>query len=294
MVGFVRRKRLYLTSYRKRHVHGLKAVDLLRVNKIKAKVEEYEQYKEQCISNHQYEEAVFSIDCMLQLSRELFNLEYVLVNEWKESVPRLQIDDRKRSFDSFADAIDEMFGFSSVAQLRELKKRLRIGDTVSLDNHATLTGEEMMMVALHRLRGPKTLRSLQRIFARDYSVISRTTNYFMRFLVAKWGHLVLNNIAYWADSLGLFCEVIREKRQEMIRRREGQENAVVKSFQEDAENGFKVCVFIDATAFSTTRPGGGPVYPGGEKAERIYPDEQRAFYTKVIDIFKFFKYRHGE
>jgi hypothetical protein len=280
MTPYVVRRRLYETSYRKRQAFGLKATDFQRINKIQAKLDEYSQYKVDCIDSGKVEEAIACIDCMVDLTEELFRLQYVPLTEWKTSVPRLPFENRKLSFDCFAaENIDEMFGFASIDQLRQLKTSFHIADTIYLDNRFPITGEELVMIGLYRLRSPRTLSELQRTFSLEFSITSRAVNTFLHYLARRWGYILLNNIHYWADSLGDFCEAIRKKRQELVRRRQHHEQDIVPTFKEDPQNGFKVCTFLDATVFSICRPGGGPVHPAGVNAERHNPDEQRAFYT---------------
>jgi hypothetical protein len=156
---------------------------------------------------------------------------------WHRHVPR--------TIDSFADdVIPQMFRFRSKGDLRALWEGFQFPAEVTISGHV-FYGEEMLLVTLARLHEPRCINDefFVDTFDLRYSSVSMIFNFVVRWLVHKWGYLLLDNMAYWKPLIPHFAEKIRLKAQ----------TKECPFPSADAEDGFTVFAFLDDTVNAINR-----------------------------------------
>lgn len=138
--------------------------------------------------------------------------------------------------------------------------------TFLAQNGTRFTGQELLMIGLHRLANTGSLKtSMSATFELDYSQLSRAFAMFIDHVLDNHSHLLTDNLHFWAPYFPGFAEAIRSKLAE-------------KCGVHFPEGSFRVAAFHDCTVIASCRPGGGPVGPGVD-AERVDNFIQMAFYS---------------
>ena len=145
-----------------------------------------------------------------------------------------------------------------------LQLKLEPGEYFQADNGMKFTGEEILLIGLHRFCIPGPLeQSMQPIFDLDYSALSRAVTIFNQHMLYHHKHLVTDNLEYWSQYFPIFAECVREKLNE-------------KGDVYYEPGTFRVAMFHDDTVIATCRPGSGPNRrTGGRHCNYI----QMAFYN---------------
>jgi hypothetical protein len=277
---YIFKRAYYFTPYNKRNEFGLSKHDIKTIEKLKKRIKQYTDLRDKLNLSGSFIRAAKCQTFINYCVDRLIKLQCVSLHDWKQLDRPRSYANRKPRFDCYSDSdILRKFKFRSKDDLIKLKMCFRVPDAVVLPCGHRFTGEEIIMISLYRLHFPSKLNDMQSEFVRDYSSLSRAFHWFIQFMVTNWLYLLTNNIEYWNEDIEYFCERIRYKLQCIIRKKNHNDNIFVTSLKEDAVNGFKIFAFIDSAPFRTTRPGGGPVHPGGEGAARHNSLEQRAFYS---------------
>jgi hypothetical protein len=125
----------------------------------------------------------------------------------------------------------------------------------------------VLLLSLHKLGHPIKFHCLGYFYNKDWTVVNRAFNWFMKYLRTQWGHLITNSWAFWRPHLEEFTEKIRLK---IEAKSDG--NIVY------PPGGMSLFGFLDDTSQSTCRVGGGPA-ERGEDAIRFNSLLQMAFYS---------------
>jgi hypothetical protein len=99
--------------------------------------------------------------------------------------------------------------------LRYLFIALNIPETIYLDNNAKVKGEKAFLLMLYRMAYPRRIVDMERIFGREYSTLSRIFNHVVYLLDEQHGHLVTDNLAFFAPRFRDYNRVILAKIAEM-------------------------------------------------------------------------------
>ena len=168
----------------------------------------------------------------------------------------------------------ERFRFQSFAQLRRLCEGFRFPQgKIILETGYKSTAEEIILISLTRLAYPSRWSDLSERFpGRHRRFLQLAFYWFLDFLIANWGYLILNNRQYWKPHLAASCEAIRMKLQEL-----NHEPWRLYFPPAGQPGGFDVALFIDNTMLAFDRPGG--VEAEGPAAARCLLELQEAWYT---------------
>jgi hypothetical protein len=159
-----------------------------------------------------------------------------------------------------------MFGFQAYHLVR-LLEALKIPNKIVLSNRGSFTGEEILLLLLHRFRTLKTLDDMSYyIFNRDNTQLSRALKWIVRYLFNVHHNLLHDNLAYWYPSFPQFASVIQQRLEE------------VHNIEYDDGHMNIVSAFLDATFWRGCRPGGGPNNDGSRNDQQIQED----FYSGYI------------
>lgn len=193
------------------------------------------------------------------------------INPAKLNAKLTKLESKNRTIDSFdVEDIPGAFRFKSKEQLYDLIIGFRIPAQVRSTEGCVFSGEEMLLVALYRMRRPTTLTDIafKEIFGFKYQRVSICVRTFVNYIISAWGYLLLNNMEYWKPHLQSCSTAIRDKLGRL-----GCEFP-----PPGTPGGFNVFSWIDNTMNATCRPGGGP-RRDGVNAPRNDPLIQRAFYN---------------
>jgi hypothetical protein len=168
-----------------------------------------------------------------------------------------------KRFDDFSE-LDCWIRFRT--RKRDLPRLLRAlkldGQTFKADNGAVFTGEEILMIGLHRYCTVGSYYvTMAQVFNLDYSMLSRAFAIFNENVLANCKHLLIDNLAFWVPYLEDFAEKIRTK---------------LSDYGVAYPPGtFRIAGFYDDTVLACARPGSGPNPDGTRKSNYI----QMAFYN---------------
>jgi hypothetical protein len=241
----------------------MNALEKLKYNRLVKKVQDIDRinqlYSSRTMLKYKFKYMIKKIEII----RHIYNNYCVPVEEFLRPIPKLK--SRNRTINSFEDhEIAQYFRFQSKEQLHALLDGFQFPEIIKLKTRNVFHREEFLLVSLYRLHRPSVLNdgSFREIFGFDYHKVSKCFNAFVDFMVIHWGYILLNNTAYWTDSIPNFAEKIRLK---------------CATYDCDfPENQFSIFGFIDNTMNSTCRPGGGPARDGTH-APRNDPNIQRAW-----------------
>lgn len=159
--------------------------------------------------------------------------------------------------------------------LYRLKSCLKLNhDRIVLSNKTVFTGEELMLIGIHRLAVAGDITTtMSPVFCREYSQLSRAINWFMEHILTNFAHLLFDNMEFWSHYLAYYAEKIRRK-------------LAAISMVYYPKHEYHICGFHDSTTIQTCRPGSGPRNEDGTRNCRFI---QMAFYSghKHVHGFKF-------
>ena len=85
-------------------------------------------------------------------------------------------------------------------------------DAFVADNKTKFTGEEIMLIGLHRYVIPGPLEAtMARTFNLDFSQLSRAIKIFNNHIIKNLSYLLTDNLQYWMQHFSIFSEKIRLK-----------------------------------------------------------------------------------
>ena len=168
----------------------------------------------------------------------------------------------------------ERFRFQSFEQLHRLRDGFRFpAGKIVLKTGYVSTAEEIILISLTRLAYPARWHDLRERFPGRYRrFLQLAFYYFLDFLIANWGYLILNNREYWKAHLLASNEAIRLKLQKL-----NYEPWRLFFPPAGTPGGFDIALFIDNTMLAFDRPGG--VEAEGPAAARALKELQEAWYT---------------
>jgi hypothetical protein len=88
---------------------------------------------------------------------------------------------------------------------------LRIPVTITLNNGGKCNGEEALLLLLYMSSFPTRQNTVQKLFGREYSQISRICTAMYRYIDQTWKHLVTDNLAFFAGRFPAYNAAIRAK-----------------------------------------------------------------------------------
>lgn len=116
-----------------------------------------------------------------------------------------------RNIDSFSDEFLYRHMRFHKDDLHKLYEHIGIPHVLILDNGITCSGEYALLILLYRLHFPCTLASMEVIFGRDYSQISRIFNYCTNLVYDQHRAKVLGNIDWYSDRFDIYNEAYNSK-----------------------------------------------------------------------------------
>jgi hypothetical protein len=191
------------------------------------------------------------------------NISYVPIGLLTAPLPR--VHRTNISIDELTpEDIPGAFRFANAQQLRRLLIGFQFPDSFTAPNGSVYSGEEVLLCGLFRMHSPCALShpGWKSLFGFCEKRASECFGLFLRFMMANWAYLLLDNIDFWVPYLATFDSKIKAKLA-----------AMGCAFQD-----LRVFGFIDNTVNATCRPAGGPAR-SGPNAPRNDPLIQRAFYN---------------
>jgi hypothetical protein len=165
------------------------------------------------------------------------------------------------------------FRWRSPEDLERLINGLGFPEIIKINKYV-FTSHEVVMISLMRLAYPlRWTDILDKFPGREQWECSKAFYYFLDFMIANWGYLILNNRDYWKPFLADSANAIREKLAELPN-----EDYRMYYDNPNERTGFAIFGFIDNTMIAMCRPGGGPV-TDGIQAERVDRLVQQAWWT---------------
>jgi DDE superfamily endonuclease len=147
--------------------------------------------------------------------------------------------------------IPDLFRFRSHEQLHRLLRALHLPDTIRFGRRSRCSGEELLLVGLHRLCSRNDLADMQSTFNREITQLSRMFRVFVSYMVNTFRHLLHDDLSFWVPYFPHFAEKIRMKAQELS------EGAL------EWEVGlFLISGFLDCVNEGIARVGAGPLVDG--------------------------------
>ena len=178
--------------------------------------------------------------------------------------------DRDITIDTIQESMaHSMFRFRTKEHLRRVYTALKIPAVVKLDNGGLIHGEKYFLISLYRMAFPHRWPDVALVFGIHWTVCSRCSTHFFKFMNVRWSYLITNNLNYWKSSLPEFANCIRQKITDKY---------AINYIDANEPGGFVVFGFIDDTLNPMCRPFGGPQTDGVD-AERYAKEIQQAFYT---------------
>ena len=95
--------------------------------------------------------------------------------------------------------------------LHELCDMLGFPMQVVMPNGLSFPGEHALILLLYRSHYPGTLYSLQDVFGREFTQLSRIYNYAVRFIYTNHQHRVLDNVDWYSTRFDMYNEAYRKK-----------------------------------------------------------------------------------
>jgi hypothetical protein len=188
-------------------------------------------------------------------------------------LPRQTLANLTAYFSQSDTSFSERFRFKNAGQIKQLLDCFRFPtDIISIDGYK-FTAEEIVCISLIKLSWPQRWCQIIDIFpGRKRWELVRAFYWFIEFMVANWGYLLLNNMEYWKPSIPTFAEALRVKLATLPN-----ENFRQQLPPANEAEGFCVFCFIDNTMNAFCRPGG--VIDEGEQARRVPREVQQAWWT---------------
>jgi len=176
--------------------------------------------------------------------------------------------------------------FLDKAQLRRLFAALQIPDEVRILDDSNRThifqGEECLLFCLHRMASGTSLEeAAQHVHGRDASQWSRVWRWFIKYMVQKHRHLIVNSLPLFADCFESYNDVIISELNQ-LRMQFAVEH--VPPYTKELCN---VCAFVDCSLFTCSRAGSGPVAPGP-----VAPRTPEA-YALQLAVYSGYKHKHA-
>jgi hypothetical protein len=165
---------------------------------------------------------------------------------WREPVRR-NFQRASRSIASFADD-DCWHRFRTrKTDLYRLLKAFKMDfNIIRGDNNSIFTGEEILLIGLHRYCVPGPLdQTMKSIFNLEFSQLSRAIKLFNTSLIENFSYLLTDRLDYWSTKFEIFANKIAAKL------------AAVGDIHYPVGT-FRVFGFHDDTVIATCRPGSGP------------------------------------
>lgn len=116
-----------------------------------------------------------------------------------------------RGIDTFSDEFLYRHMRFRRSHLIILLAKLNVPNVIIVSNGITCSGEYALLLMLYRLHYPCTLASMEPIFGRDYSQISRIFNWAIDFVYENHKDKVLGNIDWYADRFDSYNNAYKEK-----------------------------------------------------------------------------------
>lgn len=165
----------------------------------------------------------------------------------------------------------EHFRFQHFDNLRQLLHGFRFPlGPIKVGKGYVTSAEEVLLISLSRLNYPLRWNDLKERFpGKDRWHMQACFYWFLDFMIANWGYLLLNNLRWWKPRLADSSEAIRRKLQHL-------NYADWRLYFPPAHepNGLRVCGFIDNTLIAMCRPGG--VMEDGPAGARVPFEVQQA------------------
>jgi hypothetical protein len=185
----------------------------------------------------------------------------------KEKIPPRTVHDFSR------EGFSDQFRFHSPEDILRLITGLGFPPRVKIKRYS-LTAEEIVLISLKRLAYPLRWSDIKRDFpGRCRTKLRVAFFYFLDFMIANWGYLILNNREYWVEKMADQAEAIRIKLANLP-----WVNWRLQFPPANQPGGFNIFAFIDNTMIKMCRPGGGPL-TDGEAAPRLPKEIQQAWWT---------------
>ena len=154
----------------------------------------------------------------------------------------------------------EKLRFQSLEQLQRLQVGFRFSKGIIRIKGYKFTSEEIILISLTRLHYPLSWNQVLLEFpGRKRWEAQIAFLWFLDFMIANWGYLILNNQKYWLPMFPTFAQAIRNKLTTLLR----EENRITYPNADDPAGGFPVALLIDNTITVINRVGGGLI-KGGE------------------------------
>lgn len=119
-------------------------------------------------------------------------------------VDPINLQNSNRTIDSFSDEECYQTMRFRKAELFVLRDKFNFPPLIVLENGTSFTGEYALCLMLYRLHYPCTLISLQPIFGRDYTQLSRIFNYAVDYVHTGHANKVIGNVDWYADRFDLY------------------------------------------------------------------------------------------
>lgn len=147
--------------------------------------------------------------------------------------------------------------------LKAFKFEKNDGEYFIADNGSKFTGEEILLIGLHRYCIPGPLeQTMGEVFKLDFSMLSRAFKIFNTHMIQNYAYLLTNNLEYWKPFFPTYANCIKQRLAEA-------------GDIHYADGTFRVFGFHDDTVIATCRPGSGPTVDGERHDNFI----QMAFYN---------------
>jgi len=229
-------------------------------------------------------EAAFAI-MLLEVGKEFHRILSVEVPDnftYRRQIKK-QMDFKPRCLEDFRylewglgeECFSGLFRFQGVEQLKRLLSGFRFPEGIIRIHTYPFSAEEILLISLTRLAHPDRWASVMRVFpGRDRWELSRAFYWFLDYMIANWGYLILNNRDFW---LPYFMSSAQHMRDKLANLNHANWRLIYPN-ADDPIGGFNVSLIIDNTMLAMCRPGGGPITDGPASA-RISKEVQQAWWT---------------